>query len=149
MNYKIGKEIIGVSNIVKRNFNNIESIKELNSISGTNGFIIKYIYDSKNDVYQKDLEKEFLITRSTCSKILSLMEKKDLIIRQGVESDLRIKKLVLTDKAKELAKKVDFDIKKFDQNLLNGFSSEEVIDFLNYLERIKKNVEVKIWLRLS
>lgn len=144
MNYKIGKEIIGVSNIVKRNFNNIESIKELNSISGTNGFIIKYIYDSKNDVYQKDLEKEFLITRSTCSKILSLMEKKDLIIRQGVESDLRIKKLVLTDKAKELAKKVDFDIKKFDQNLLNGFSGEEVIDFLNYLERIKKNVEVKI-----
>jgi len=149
MNYKIGKEIIGVSNIVKRNFNNIESIKELNSISGTNGFIIKYIYDSKNDVYQKDLEKEFLITRSTCSKILSLMEKKDLIIRQGVESDLRIKKLVLTDKAKELAKKVDLDIKKFDQNLLNGFSSEEVIDFMNYLERIKKNVEVKIWLRLS
>ena len=144
MNYKIGKEIIGVSNIVKRNFNNIESIKELNSISGTNGFIIKYIYDSKNDVYQKDLEKEFLITRSTCSKILSLMEKKDLIIRQGVESDLRIKKLVLTDKAKELAKKVDLDIKKFDQNLLNGFSGEEVIDFLNYLERIKKNVEVKI-----
>ena len=144
MNYKIGKEIIRVSNIVKRNFNNIESIKELNSISGTNGFIIKYIYDSKNDVYQKDLEKEFLITRSTCSKILSLMEKKDLIIRQGVESDLRIKKLVLTDKAKELAKKVDLDIKKFEQNLLNGFSGEEVIDFMNYLEIIKKNMEVKI-----
>ena len=58
MKKKLGKNIRCVSTKIKRIVENLDSIKKLDNISGTNGFIIVYIY--KNDdkeVFQKDIEK--------------------------------------------------------------------------------------------
>ena len=47
------------------------------------GWIIDYIYDRGNDpVFQRDIEKEFTIRRSTATELLKLMEKNGLITRQ-------------------------------------------------------------------
>ena len=47
----------------------------MEDVSGTNGRIIRFLSDHENeDVYQRDLEREFGITRSTASRVLTLME---------------------------------------------------------------------------
>ena len=74
-----------------------------------------------HDVFQRDIENAFSIRKSTVSKIIKLMENKDLIRRESVEYDARLKKIVLTDKAIEIHKMIKEDIvnvnKKFTENL--------------------------------
>jgi len=146
MSSHIGGKINRVSTKIKRKCCNIESIKVLNEISGTNGMIVGYINKCNErgiDVFQKDIEHEFGITRSTASKVISLMEKKDLIIRVESSLDLRLKKLVLTKKAKALSDSCRDDLLSFDKSLLKGFTSEEEELLLSFLDRIEKNIESK------
>ena len=70
-------------------------VEELTSMHGR---ILGYLYWSRpKDVYQKDIEEHFNITRSSVSGIVKLMEQKGYILRQSVQGDARLKKLSLTD----------------------------------------------------
>ena len=51
----------------------------------------------EEQVFQRDIEREFSITRSTVTNILQLMERKGYIERRSVPQDARLKKLVLTE----------------------------------------------------
>lgn len=128
---------------LKRKVVNIPEIMELDDLSGTNGFIIGYIYKSEKPVYQKDLEREFGITRSTASKVLSLMEKKCLIERKSVDSDARLKEIVLTKKAIELNNKVISALDRFDKKLLKGFANTEIELFYSFIKRVENNMELE------
>ncbi len=60
-------------------------------------WIIRFLYEhEEEEVYQRDIEAEFSIARSTATGILKLMEKKGYIRRVSVERDARLKKLELT-----------------------------------------------------
>ena len=70
-------------------------VEELTSMHGR---ILGYLYWSRpKDVYQKDIEEHFNITRSSVAGIVKLMEQKGYILRQSVQGDARLKKLSLTD----------------------------------------------------
>ena len=61
-------------------------------------WIIRFLYEhSEEDIYQRDIEAEFSIARSTATGILKLMEKRGYIRRVSVERDARLKKLELTE----------------------------------------------------
>ena len=68
--------------------------------------------NNDKDIYQKDLEKKFSVTRSTASKVVKLMVQKGLIVREEVESDARLKKLILTEKALNMHEAIKSDILK-------------------------------------
>jgi DNA-binding MarR family transcriptional regulator len=140
MDRKIGKRIRCTSTKIKRVIENLDSIKRLDNISGTNGFIIVFIYKSKEDVYQKDIEKEFGITRSTASNIISLMEKKNLIIREKVDDDARLKKLSLTEEAKNYARDVLNDLKLFEDKITKDIKDDDLDTFISVLEKIENNL---------
>ena len=117
----------------------LESIEALERVSGTNSFILVYILE-KEIVFQKDIEKEFGITRSTASKVISLMESKGLIIRKSVSNDLRLKQLVLTDEAKKIVLAVKEDLNKFEKRLTYGLTEEEKELLSSILGKIEKNI---------
>jgi DNA-binding MarR family transcriptional regulator len=94
----------------------------------------------KEIVFQKDIEKEFGITRSTASKVISLMESKGLIIRKSVSNDLRLKQLVLTDEAKKIVLAVKEDLNKFEKRLTYGLTEEEKELLSSILGKIEKNI---------
>lgn len=135
----IGCKINYVSNIIKREIEKLESIEALERVSGTNSFILVYISE-KEIVFQKDIEKEFGITRSTASKVISLMESKGLIIRKSVSNDLRLKQLVLTDEAKKIVLAVKEDLNKFEKRLTYGLTEEEKELLSSILGKIEKNI---------
>lgn len=113
----------------------------MEDVSGTNGRIIRFLADHENeDVYQRDLEREFGITRSTASRVLSLMEQKDLIIRSGVAHDARLKKLTLTEKAQGYSDVMRRNAREMNVRLLKGFTEEETQQLYAYLERLQENL---------
>lgn len=137
----IGKELRSLNNLINRYVDNYTKKKHFESITGTNLWVIGYLDEnSDKDIYQKDLENEFSITRSTASKVLTLMVKKGLIERKSVPHDARLKKLVLTSKALEFTKEMRKDMMKVEENLTKGFSSEEIEELHTYIERLKANV---------
>ncbi|MDU1412569.1 MAG: MarR family winged helix-turn-helix transcriptional regulator [Clostridium sp.] len=138
----IGFEIKTLSNLIKRQFDQSSNKKEIDNLTGTNGWVIGYLANNQHrDVFQRDLELEFSIRRSTASKILQLMEKKGFIKREAVEYDARLKKLVLTEKALEVHAIAQQGINQLEEKISKGLTNEEIETFFKIAEKIKKNLE--------
>ena len=139
---KIGKDIHRLSNRIKRNMDANSDHRQLDAITGSNGWIIRFLSEREGqDVYQKDLEAEFGITRSTASKVIRLMEQKGLVMRQSVIHDARLKKLTLTDKSREFSREMHRIGNAMDQRLLRGFSPEEISQLYDFIDRMMKNLD--------
>ena len=111
-------------------------------MTGTNGCIIGYLAEnSGHDVFQKDIEKAFGITRSTASKVINLMEQKGLVERQSVSCDARLKKIVMTDKSKAVSHLMAENMALVEGILTDGFSPEEKEALYDYLKRMKQNLK--------
>lgn len=141
-NYYVGRELNRVSHTVHRMIISSRRHKLIDQkLGSTNGWVIGYIAHSDRDVYQKDIEKEFSIRRSSISKMLKQMEESGLIIRESVEGDARLKKLVLTDAAHELHKIAEEDMLAQEMALQHGIASDELEVFLRVLRKIGENAE--------
>lgn len=66
-------------------------------------------------LYQRDVEKEFKIRKSTVTGILQLMEEKGYIRRERVTKDLRLKRLIPTEKALNLRGNVNACMEELDK----------------------------------
>jgi DNA-binding MarR family transcriptional regulator len=134
-------ELRKLNNLIHRYFLNYSHKKQIESATGTNGWIIGYIAENPDrDIYQRDIERHFSITRSTASRVVGLMVKKGLIVRQSVPGDLRLKKLTLTDKSRCLSDIMRDDAIHMEKELTKGFTKEETDALLGYLERMKENM---------
>ena len=140
-NKDIGQQLASLNHLIKRNLQN-ELSSELMRISAANGYILIYLYENKqNDVFQRDLEEYFNITRSTASKVLSLMETKGLIRRGGVDGDARLKKLVITKEGEMMLEALSDSRKQMEDKLTDGFSEDELDRLHDYLRRMKENMK--------
>lgn len=137
----LGSEIHGLSNLLRRRAESTKPMKYVARITGANGWIIGHLALNRDrDIFQRDIEKRFSITRSTASKVLSLMEQKGLIVRQSVDYDQRLKKIVLTDKALALHEAIIRELDNMEAELLRGFTDEEIEQLYNYIARLKNNL---------
>lgn len=107
------------------------------------GRIIKYLYENveKGDLFQRDLEQYFSIRRSTATGILNLMERDGFLRRESVGYDARLKKLVLTDQAKDSHRRFSGRIVEMEKRIGQGLTAEELERFFSTMEKIKKNLE--------
>jgi len=144
MKRALGPELRLLSNLTRRYFEQYSHKKCIEAITGTNSWIIGYIGDrteAGEDVYQRDLEMRFGITRSTASKVINLMVQKGLIERQSVKHDARLKKLVLTEKSREIKRLMDEDHQRFEQALRKGFEEDELQMLFACLDKMKQNLK--------
>lgn len=138
----VGMEIRALDNLIKRFIDNNVNKQRLVQVTGSNGWIIGYLWDNRHrDIYQKDLESEFNVTRSTASKVVNLMVEKGLIVRESVKEDARLRRLSLTEKAVKVAQEMEESHERIEMQIVRGFSKEELEQFYSYLDRLKKNVE--------
>jgi len=77
-------------------------------LTGTQMLIIEYLasFAQNKSIYQKDIEHEFNIRKSTATNVLRLMEEKDLITKKVDQHDTRFKAIILTEKAIKLKPKI-------------------------------------------
>ena len=142
----IGAELRRLSNLSCRYFERQAGKRQTEAITGTNGWIIGYIgrrEERGEVVYQHDLESRFGITRSTASKVVSLMAQKGLVEQLSVEGDRRKKQLRLTRKAREVTQMMNEDRRHFEQMLRRGFSTEELEMLFSFLDRLHANLSEK------
>lgn len=140
----IGVEISKTSNMLKRSCKKSDVVRRVDDVTGKNGWIIGFLAENQDrEIFQKDIEQYFSIRRSTVSGIIQLMEKKGFIIRESVDYDARLKKLVLTDRAKELHANMMKDLEDNEIKLKQNISEEELATFFSVLEKIRSNIETE------
>lgn len=92
-----------LDNHIQRLMYSLYSRRKFQEYSLMNMWVVDFIYNQQDhDVFQKDVEAEFFINRATASKMLKLMEQKQLITRTNMNEDARLKKILLTPKGIEL-----------------------------------------------
>ncbi len=139
---QVGPELKALSNLIKRYIDNNLVKPHEDNVTGMQGWIAGYIASrGEDDVYQRDLEAEFNMRRSTATVILQLMEKNGLIIRTSVPRDARLKKIELTQKAQKIICEIDEGIQTMEAKLAEGISDEEMRVFYTVIDKIKKNLE--------
>lgn len=138
----IGLEIRNLSNLIRRDIEKHADKLECKPNKGVRGWAIDYFYENRDrDIFQKDFEEKFSIRRSTASNMLKLMEKNGFIVRKSVDSDARLKKIVLTEKAVMVHNFIAEDIKKREEKLRKGLTDEEIKAFFSVVQKIKSNIE--------
>ncbi len=138
----IGPELKALNHLMQRRMLSAATASGIDKITVMHGWIIGYLFENRGrDIYQKDIESEFAISRSTVTNILKLMEKKGYIIRISVESDARLKKISLTDEGlktnKIIRQKIE-DNELYFRSLLTG---EEIKTFLFLIRKLRKGLE--------
>ncbi len=104
--------------------------------------ILGFIYNnsSKIDIFQKTIEEEFDIRRSSVTSVLTLMEKNELIKRVSVSEDARLKKIIITDKGLEIHKLVYKEIEEIEYLIKDTLAADELEIFINILEKLNKKI---------
>ena len=140
--YPIGLHINKLSRIISRKVDAAVLNAIDDNITVSQAYVIDFITDNTDrDIFQKDLELEFGLKRSSVSLMLNNMEKSDLIKRVPVPEDARLKKIVLTEKAVEISKKISVAIDAVEGRIAESLGEEEVHLFLNMLKKIRTDIE--------
>lgn len=137
MERKIGQEIRRLNLIIGRRVCQKEK-----SLTRLQCMIIGYIFKHKGEnVYQKDIESFMNIRRSTATEIINTMVKGDLIKRESVENDKRLKRLVLTENSISLYNDIEQDINDTEKLMRIGIDADDLDIFFNVIDNICINLE--------
>lgn len=142
----LGMELVGTANALRRitfqdGYGNSSASEKPTSMQQ---WFLSYIWNHHVDenVFQKDIEAEFKIRRSTATEILKAMERKNLILRKQLENDKRSKKIILTEKSIYICKENQAKILETEKKLTQGFTPEEIDTFLLLLKKVQKNIDL-------
>lgn len=92
------------------------------------------------EVYQRDIEREFEIRRSTATGILQLLEKNGLVFRECVPQDARLKKIVPTEKAVAMRESVIDHIMETERILARDIPAEDYEICVRVLKQMSENL---------
>lgn len=107
-------------------------------------WIIGFLQDREDaymDTFQKDIEEEFSINRSTTSEMLKLMCQKGMIERIAVAHDARLKKIVLTNQSREFNARISKQMEHMHNKLVQGLSEQEIELFISISDKLIQNIK--------
>ncbi len=139
----VGHRIKTLNNLIKRSIDKVLGGRP-DHATMMHMWIIGFVQERQEqgiDTFQKDIENEFSINRSTTSEMLKLMCKKGMIERVPVDYDARLKKIILTKQSCDFNKQLDQTMKDIHQKLVIGLTEEEIQTFIKITDKIIENVK--------
>lgn len=141
MRKPLGYEIKTLSRMMKQCIDDTEFMRTNEQMTGMQGWVLGYFTRHEGeDIFQRDLEAEFRVRRSTMTQLLNTMERGGLIERAECETDRRLKKIVPTPLAIDFMRRSGEAIREAEARLTRGFSDEEIDTFYSFIERCKYNL---------
>ena len=135
----IPAQIRRVDNLIFRKINQFARENGVEQATPMHGWIIGYLYRHRDAaVFQRDIEREFSITRSTVTNILQLMERKGYIQRLSVPQDARLKQLVLTEEGIRLHEKTLLSFHQTEDYVAGLLTEEENAELLRLLNKLRE-----------
>ena len=138
----IGFRLRLVHNLTKRKLDEFTGRTDEQKTSAIQHWIIGHLaHNPDREFFQRDIEAQFNIRRSTATGILQLMEQNGFIRRTPVEHDARLKRIELTEKALEEEARCRTKIDEFDRLMTKDIDESELKICKQVLDKIMKNLE--------
>lgn len=143
---QIGYIIKELSRLIDRSIYQ-KSMLNTNGDSATamHGWMIGYLYHRKGEeVFQKDMEADFHMAKSSVTAALQGLERGGYIKRVPVERDGRLKKIVLTEEGERFHQSVEIGVLEMEKHMADGLAPEQMTEIFAMLQQIKNNLEEQI-----
>lgn len=101
--------------------------------------MLMYISDHPNRS-QVEIAEGMEITPATVAVTIKKLVKEGYIKKQMDDNDNRFNKIELTEKGNRVVKESHWIFGRIDEEMLKGFTKEEIIQLKDYIERIKNNL---------
>ncbi len=135
-------DIISVSSSIINTAHNIHKAIYPQQFSSSYGYIIAYLCDNDDrDIYQRDIERQFSLNRSTVSNILKELEKQGLVERSLVNNDARLKRVTATQGAKMINDVCCKELDSYLSSLAQGIDNQDMECFKRVLEIMSNNAK--------
>lgn len=140
----VGPRIKFLNHSFTRKILEIARAREMDELTIMHGRILGLLYwNDDRDIFQKDIEETFNITRSSVTGIVKLMEKKGYILRQSVQGDARLKKLSLTDLGRRACESSWEVFQEVETLAAQGLTAEQLQTFFSLCDMIQENLTPK------
>lgn len=134
----VGFELKMISNLLKRKFDEEMAKNTPGKITGVQGWLITYLYENRDKpIFQRDIEKQFNIRRSSVTGLIQLMERNGLLVRTSMPGDARLKRLVLTEQGIAFHKAAETNILATQKKIESAFTPGEYAQLIEMLRRIR------------
>lgn len=138
----LGFEIHRLMRLILRKHMSSPVHQTAKQLTKRHSYLLRYLYENQShDVFQRDIEKKFSLSRSAVTASLQAMEKNGLIVREGVDQDARLKRILLTQKARDLHIQIEKEIEDFETYLTAGVTDKERAVFLEVVRKMRENLE--------
>lgn len=137
----VGFEIRTLNNLMFRYFVAIGETHGFDECTVMHGWVLGFLYEHPDRViFQKDVENEFFISRSSVTGIVKAMEKKGYISRESVAYDARLKKLILTSEGRRVYEETLQNIERVEKIICSGISQDRMENFYSVIHQMKENI---------
>lgn len=143
-NMHTGRLVRMLNHQLKRNQKPEEAVED-DELTPMQRHILNYILleTLHRDIYQKNLEEEFQVRKSTVSGILKLIEKNGFIYRESVKEDARLKRILPTKKAEALRPSILEHIHETEIRRTEGVSEQDLFLCKKVLYQMCQNLAEK------
>lgn len=135
----IGRELREVQQILHRRVEK-EKSKQENSLTHVQMRILIFVSCCDADVFQRDIERELKVRRSTASQMLRTLERDGYITRESIAHDARLKVIRLSEKSKAILDTLNQNMNRMEATLKQNISKDELDVFFSVIDRIKENL---------
>lgn len=102
--------------------------------------LLMYIAKEKEIPSQKQIAEKFGITSAAVARSLKSLEAEGYIQRSNVEDDNRFKRIIITDKGREIIEKSHQLFEEIDNSIFEDFSEEDILKFNEYLDKMQSKL---------
>lgn len=139
---RVAMRIKCLNNQIKRLMERTAIAGNDQNLTGMQFAMLGFLADRQDrDVFQRDVEAEFNIRRSTATGLLQSLERQGFIRREEVAEDARLKRIIMSEKALELNKAVRAHMDQMERRLTAGITPEELRGFYQVMDKIGKNAD--------
>lgn len=115
-------------------------LKEL-GLTAVQSMVLKYIVSSeKEEINQVDIEKYLRCTNPTVTGLMKRLAEKELVICMSSKKDKRFKKVMPTEKSRQLIAYLDKRVEELNHKITAGLTEEERENLKRMLEKMEKNL---------
>ena len=137
-NQPIGFIVKQINNVYEKELN--ERLRKI-GITSSQCAVLDYLFrTSKEEVSQRDVEKNLNLKNPTVTGILKRLDEKGYILCVPNANDRRKKNIYLTEKADDIQRRMDADRRKLDRELTRGMTKREENALRRNLEKLLYNI---------
>lgn len=106
--------------------------------------VLQYIMveSKKRDVFNRDIENFFVVKSSSVTSMIHVLERGGYVRKEDIAEDGRMKRLVLTEKSRQIEEWLCGTVNEYIYNTFEGFSEEEKDELQVLLNKMLANLSV-------